>query len=303
MKISLRGMGSNRLIRKLEKKGLASLVGGTHTDLFFDAAWPSEDLDEFLRKAARYGSFDLNPWMSFTPAEVKRARFLHIRPRKTIEDSNADYEKMQSHVDGLPWIGDDPTYRCKLPEEISLSRRISLKPNQVASVGQWTVEYVIPHAVRKLFEEAGFNGAEYRPVANTRTGDAHEGYWHLFCTHLLPPRVIDIGTQKIESSYPEEQGYDVMGCFCYEPESLDSALDFNRTGEANVGFQFPEWIVSAEVRDVFAANKLKGWAFEPVLETGTDEYDRYTQLWSSLYELLAACSKHTVRGQRVAEGR
>jgi hypothetical protein len=296
VKIALRGMGSGHLIRRLEGSGLMDLVGGSHDDLFFDATWPSDELARFLRSTARLGSFDLNPWMRFTRADISRARFLRLRTRKVIEDSSTDYARMRAHMDGLPWIGDDPMYRCRIPERVSLTR-IRLKPNQIASVGQWTAEFIVPNAVRRIFEKEEFTGAAFRSVTDTRTEAPFDAVAHLYSNHVLAPRIIDVASRKIVSAVPEERGYDALGCFCYEPDVLQDALDFNRTGEGNVGFEFPDWVVSARVRDVYVVNKLKGWAFEPVLEPASETYDDYTALWHSLYELLSDCRSHTLRGQ------
>jgi len=296
MKIVLRGMGSNRLSRELEKTGATELVGGMHNDLFFDSFWPNPYLAEFLRKAARRGSFNLNPCMEFSPAEIEQASFLRLRPRKAVEDSNADYERMRSDIDALPWIGNDPKRRFRLPERISLSN-IRLKPNQAAVVGQWTAEYVVPGVFRRVFENAQLSGIEFRPICNTRTGAQFDDYFHLFSDHTLGFRELDVASPELRSPRPEEQGFDIMGCCCYDTSTLEKALDFNRTGECSVSFEFPDWIVSSSVREVFEEHTLKGWAFEPVLEPGTPPYEGYNELWSSLRQLLAECKKHTVRGR------
>ena len=175
MKITLRGMGAGRFVRKLESRRVADLVGGIHTDLFFDATWPSDNLEEFLRESAKYGSFDLNPWMTFTHAEIEQARFVSVRPSKVIEETNAQYEKMRREIDALPWICKDPARRCRLPQRIYLST-IKLRPNQVAVVGQWTSEYVLPNAVRQIFEDAKLTGAEFRPVIHSRSGAPIDGF-------------------------------------------------------------------------------------------------------------------------------
>lgn len=301
MKIALRGSGSRRLLRKLESSGATELVGGIHHELFFDSHWPNPRLDEFLRAAARRGGVDLNPWMTFTRAEIENADFLRLRPRKVVEDTDADYERLREHTDGLPWIGDDQERRCRLPERLCLSK-IRLRPNQVAVVGQWTAEYVVPQAVRSIFEDAGLTGVEFRPICHTRTNEVLDGYFHLYCGQLLAPREVDVATREIRSPHPSEQGREAMGCFCYDATVLDGALDFNRTGEADVGFQFPEWVVRARVRRLFEEHRLKGWAFEPVLETGSPLYEEYCELWTSLYRLLADCGKHTIRGKAPADG-
>jgi len=296
MKISLRGSGSRTLVRKLEKSGATDLVGGIHNDLFFDSFWPNRHLDDFLRVAAKLGSFDLNPWMEFSRAEIEQANFLRLRPRKVVEDSAADFERMRSDTDDLPWIGNDPKHRFRLPNRLFLSK-IRLKPNQVAVVGQWTAEYVVPRGVRTLFENARFSGIEFRPIFHPRTDAPFDEYFHLYSNHMLGFREIDIASPEILSPLPDEQGYDPMGCFCYTNPALEDALDFNRTGEPDVGFQFPEWVVRSSVRAMFQEHKLKGWAFEPVLELGSKSYEEYNELWSSLYRVLAECMKHTVRGR------
>lgn len=297
MKICVRGSGSRRLLRKLEKSGAIELVGGSHNDLFFDASWPDPKLEEFLQSAAKYGSFDLNPWMSFHKAEVQQAAYLHPRTRKAITDSNNDYERMRSHFDELPWIGNDPRRRYRLPDQLFLSR-IRLKPNQIGTVGQWTEEVVVPEAVQAVFENAKLSGIAFRPILHTRSGEPIQGYAHLIANHALGHRDLDIASPEIVSKRPEEQGYESLGCLCYDPATLASAADINRTGEQMVGFEFPGWVVRASVREVFEQHALKGWVFEPVMELGTPAFDEYTELWSTFRQLLASCRKHTVRSQK-----
>ncbi len=291
-------MGSRRFVRKLEKSGASELVGGIHNEMFFDSSWPNPGLEEFLITAATKGTFDLNPWMEFSPTDTAQADFFRLRPRKVIEESQKDYERMFDDIELLPWIGSDQKRRYKIPQHIFLSR-IRLKPNQVAVVGQWTAEYVIPQGVRMIYEQGRFDGIEFRPITNTRTGSTHEAFFHLFSDRTLGHRVLDIASPEILSELPREQGYDAYGCICYESGTLEDARDFNRTGERMLGFRFPDWIVRAVVREQFLENKLRGWAFEPVLEIGTGAYQDYTELWSSFYGLLAKCECHTVRGQKI----
>lgn len=285
-------------MRKLRRSGLAEAVGGFHNDLFFDACWPDERLAGFLRAAAARGTFDLNPWMTFTAADVSAADFLRPRPRKVVADTTADFERMRSEFDELPWVGSDPKRRFRLPTRLSLSK-ISLRPNQVGAVGQWTAEYVVPSLVRNLIEDAGLSGIEFRPVYHTRTGRPYDHYFHLYSGHTLGDRILDIASPEIPSSRDDEQGYDAMGCYCYDGETLAQAQDFNRSGERNVSFEFPDWIVRAPVRQLFAEHGLKGWAFEPVLLRGSPAGETYNDLWSSFYELLAECKAHTVRNRAI----
>ena len=298
MKIAVRGMGNADFVRGLIDAGLTESVGGIHNNMFFDALWPSKELESFLRTSAESGTFDLNLWMQHTPKEIRSARFVSVRPRKLVIESESDYQAMRRDIDATPWTGSDPLYRCRLPKQITLSH-IKLKPNQVGVVGHWSVEFIVPEVVRKLFEAAEVSGVEFRPILRGPDGPPHDDFYHLYTENLIDGRVIDISSPEIQSELAEERGYDVMGSYCYEASTLDRAADFNRTGESNVSFEFPDWIVSARVRELYAENGLKGWAFEPVFEAGSEKYAAYVELWASLFDLLTDIGRHTVQCRSV----
>ena len=297
MKIAIRGMGSADLLNKLEESGASMLVGGIHNELFFDSHWPNSDLADFLRKGATHGPIDLNPWMEFSRKEIDESDFLRIRCRKIISESQTDFERTRADVDSLDWIGEDPKRRFRLPRRIFLSK-IQLKPNQIGGVGDWSAEYIVPRGVRSVFEQEGLSGFKCLPVFNTRTGDVIGEYFQIYSDYTLAPRHLDLASPETYSSHREEQGYDALGCLCYESSSLDSTLDFNRTGEDLVSFEFPDWVVRSSVRDCVRQHKLKGWAFEPVLTVGSERYHAYCELWRSLYTVLNDCGEHTIRGQK-----
>lgn len=289
-------MGDRHLMQQLERTGHAELVGGVHNALFFDSFWPSPDLDAVLHAAARWGSVDLNPSMEFDPEEIGRAEFLRIRCRKVVPDSRADFTRMRADLNELPWIGDDPKRRFRLPNRLWLSK-IRLKPNEVGGVGQWTAEYVIAKGVRSSFEQARLSGFGTRPVFDTRTGQPFDAYVQLYVDHILGPRVLDLASPESSSTLAEEQGYDAMGCLCYDSDTLREALAFNRTGERLTSFEFPDWVVRASVRDCFRSHGLRGWAFEPVLVVGSASYAAYDELWRSFHHVVRDCNAHTIRGR------
>lgn len=297
MKILMRGMGSAKDFAKLEKSGAAELVGGFQLGMFFDTEWPNPQLGEFLQEASALSSISLNTYMEFKSSEINSARFLRLRNRKATQESDKDYEQMMTDIDALPWLGNDLLGKYRLPNRLTVSR-ISFKPNQVSGVGEWSAEFIVGTAVRQLFEAAGFSGIQFLPVYRKGSKEEWEQYFQIYSEHVPGTRVLDIASAQIRSSFPEEQVFDVLGCLCYESNTLDQALDFNRTGEAAVGFAYPEWIVSAAVRDCFHENKLRGWAFEPILEIGSDLYGEYVDIWTSFFALLQSCEVHTLRGQK-----
>ena len=300
MRIALRGMGARELLADLDRSGVAVLVGGIRGEMFFDARWPDPGLADFLRRAADLGSVEINPWMEFEKGELDQCEFLRPRCRKVVRDSRADFERMRAYLDGRPWLGDDPKRRFRSLDRVCLST-IRLKPNEVGGVGEWTAEYVMGGAVRKRFEGAGLTGFASRPVFRTRAGSHWDEYFQLHADHVLGYRELDIASPEIRSPRPGEQGHEVLGCLCYAPATLQDARDFNRTGEGNVSFEFPDWVVRSRVRACFRQSALRGWAFEPVLRTDSPMYRQYCELWASFYDLLAECELHTIRSQKPFE--
>jgi hypothetical protein len=106
------------------------LVDGERGDITVDFRWPDQRSDEFLRRAAGVVGFDLNPCLVFGKQEVRAARFLKLCCRKVVPDSNADFQRMRKEIDALPWMGEDPYRRFRLPNRLFLSR-INLRPNQI----------------------------------------------------------------------------------------------------------------------------------------------------------------------------
>ena len=307
MQLTIRALAAESALQSLERAGLMELVDGERGAICVDFPWPDERSEEFLRRAAGMVPFDLNPWLEFSKKEVSAARFLRLRCRKVVEDSNADFVRMRKEFDSRPWIGEDPYRRFRLPNRLFLSR-INLRPNQIGGVGQWTLEYVAAAGICTGFLEDGLSGLAALPVYQTKTGQPFDGYVQLYCESILPDRIIDAASLPIGSTrgpsrvnpalVGDEKAYHTWGCLCYSAEALAEAKDFNRTGERMIAFEFPDWIVSQRVRARYEARLLKGWAFAPVLEQGTEAFDVHEQLWQSLYAVLEECSVHTIHLER-----
>ena len=293
MKIRIRAMGAADAIAQLEKSTAADAVGGIRNGLFLEADWPSPGLASLFDQLPDGLLLDLNPWMVFTKKEIDGARFLNMRPGKILRETDADYEANRAHVDSLPWHGHDAPFRCRLPQALTLSD-VRLNPLQVGVVGHWSAEYIVSGKIRDLIAVAGLGGVDFRPVSNRRTGKDFDDFVQLYTDRLLAPRVVDLSSPEIRSADPAERGYDMLGSFCYSPDVLDDAADFNRVGEASTGFEFGDWVVSQAVRHLVLSNGIKGLRFEPVLEDGSAAYAAYLQLWRDLF--AAVPEGCTVRG-------
>ncbi len=296
MKIRLRGFLHPDTAMELSTQGAERLVGYVRMGMFFDSAWPDDGLTDFLGSFRDVPGIDFNVWMEFTRKEVAVARYLLVRPAKLIRDTDADFERTRAHINSLPWLGEDPEIKYKLIDRVYLSR-FRLKPNQVAAVGQWSAEFVAHEAAYAELERCGLTGLDKKPVIDTVSGLPHPGCVMLYTESVLPGRILDLTAPRINSPHSEERGFDRLGCLCYTPESLDWALDLNRTAENMVSFEFPEWVVSRKAADCFRERGLKGIRFEPVLEDLSAAYDKYLSLWGSLYDSMSV-GKYTIRMMR-----
>lgn len=223
------------------------------------------------------GSF-LNPVMSFTKAELDRSRFFQLEGRKLARESDRDYEMNAARLEELDFV---PTYggmKVKLLDRVALTR-IALKDDGIALAGDWTAEFVVGSKAARAFAAEGLEGYELLPVLNPKSGKNHAGFYHLYSESLMPPAVLDPTT-------PEQAGGDgdgprELGCLTYELGD-GHRPDFNRTAENWSSNFMPLWVVSARVRQAVGRHKLKGWAFRPILEAGSELHETYLAKWQEL---------------------
>lgn len=242
----------------------------------------SERLPRFLH-ATRHASGNwFNPIMKFTKKELDNTAFFQLECRKTLEESDDDYESNNRSVESLDLIKTTAGMEIRLPDRITLSKVGPLKPNMVACVGQWLREFVVHSDVTAAMSAEGLSGYSLRPVLNARTQAAHADVHQLYCTTIMPPAELDRTTPPADGG-----GVRQLGCFTYENLELQSPTDFNRTAEDWASLNMPLWVVSARVRECFMRNKFKGWAFRPVLAKGSEMHREYERLWDELFEQVS----------------
>jgi len=296
MKIRLRGFVAPETGTELADRGAGELVGPISGGMFFEAAWPDDNTRAFIDKFRYLEGIDFNVWMEFSNKEVSGASRLLVRPAKVIHESGPDFDRMRAHIDTLPWRGDDPETRYRLIDRAYVSR-YRLSPMNVAGYGEWSSEYVAHESVIRAFSCCGLTGLDTKPVIDTASGMPAEGMSMLYTEDILPERMRDLTSPRINSPHPEERGYERFGCLCYPAVMFENSSDFCRTGENLVSFEFPEWVISRAAVECYRNNRMKGWRFEPVLSDMTREYDEYLAMWESLYESLSE-GKYTIRSMR-----
>lgn len=177
--------------------------------------------------------------------------------------------------------------------------RLRLRPNQVASIGDWTGEYVVGPALARALETAGCTGHVLLPVGDPRTGRERPDCHQIFGEAVLPPALVDCSVERIVSRFPEERGLRHLGCLSYRPGQLSGRPDLDRTAEPWAGsWGWPSWVVSARVVALFRASRLRGWAFRPVLVEGTDLHGQYLARWERLRSLVAGTASSRLDGGR-----
>ncbi len=248
----------------------------------------SEDaiLDRILDITQNSSGLWFNPIMTFTKKEIDKARFFQLECRKTVHETDRDYELNSSRLAKRPFIHTTDQCKIKLIDEVALSR-IKLKPNMVAGVDEWTAEFIITSTVAGCFEKEKLSGLALKPVLNPKTGAYHDEFHMLYTESIMPPVEYDRTIQRLEKEIHEEGGFRNLGCLTYDFEKTVPDADFNRTSENFSSNFMPIWVVSARVRECFARNKLRGWAFRPVLEKGSKLQSTYLEKWQSLFERIS----------------
>lgn len=244
--------------------------------------------DRFLELTTSTSGCWLNPVMTFSPAEMAAARHFQLEGRKLVREGPGDYEVNIARLRALPFIKTGP-FRIRLLDAVSLSRA-SLKPTEVACAADWMAEFIVSRAVGNIFKTEGLRGFSLRPVLAPKSGKQHEEVTLLYTTHLMPLATLDLTTPVFEDR-GEEGGHRQLACLAYDfGTSLRPESDFCRTAENWSSNHMPVWVVSARVREVFLRHKLRGWAFRPVMETGTALYAAYRDKWQVLMGRVAACN-------------
>ncbi len=248
----------------------------------------SEDaiLDRILVITQNSSGLWFNPIMTFTKKELAGSRFFELECRKTVHENDRDYELNSSRLETVKFIHTTDRCKIKLLDEVALTR-IKLKPNMVAGVDQWTAEFIITSTVAKCFEKEKLTGLALKPVLNPKTGAYHDEFHMLYTDSIMPSVEYDRTIKSLEKEIPEEGGFRELGCLTYDFGEDVPKSDFNRTAENFSSNFMPIWVVSARVRECFTRNKLRGWAFRPVLEKGSELHRMYLEKWQSLFKRIS----------------
>ncbi|MDJ0784884.1 MAG: hypothetical protein QNJ22_23160 [Desulfosarcinaceae bacterium] len=258
-----------------------------------------EILHTIFKEGDAAGGFAVSAEAVFTKRERRSVTHFEVVCKKYVPESEIDYEHNADLCDGTPPISAGGEAPIRLPSGFGLTR-IKLKPNMVGAIGQWTLEYIIGSAVFQVFEQAQFSGWSAKPVLNLRTQSPFSEVVQLFSDAVLSPCTIDCSVERIQSAFPEEDGHlRHLGCLSYPAAALEDVPDFARTAEPWGGWNgLSSWVVSARVADAFAAHKLRGWAFRPVMVTESDLYRHYLQAWQVLCEAVARSQRSEFDGGR-----
>jgi hypothetical protein len=276
-----------------KKDAKATLVKDAEVAAACDLRGPTLDLDEghplfdrilVLTKGTEGCWF--NPLMEFTKAETGAVRFFQLECRKLVREGPGDYEVNVARLRSLPFLETGGGRKIRLLERIAL-RCASLKANEIACAGDWMAEFVAHREAGRIFESEGLTGLSLRPVFDPKAGKDYEDLFQLYTDSLMPPVELDLTTPPHPDSPAKKPRQ--LACLTYDfGKGNEPVSDFNRTAEAWSSNDMPAWVVTSRVREVFTRNKLRGWAFRPVLEKGTDLHAAYLAKWQDLIDRISA---------------
>jgi hypothetical protein len=287
MKITIRAICKRDVVAAFAadpaNAALVDVASLTIADL--DATSPA--FDRLLEAARGRSRCWFHAWMEFSAAEIASCRLLQLECRgRVLREGRREYDLNVARLRSLPFIDSGPGARIRLLDRITL-RGVRLKPNQVACAAEWMAEFVVSRGVARIFETAGLTGCSFMPLVDAASGEPYEDAFQLYTNHIMPRAGIDV-TTPIHPDEADRHHRRELGCLTYHLEGNLPSVDFLRTAEAWSSNDMPVWIVSRRVRECFVKNQLRGWAFRPVLEAGTDLHEAYIRSWHDLVSRVAA---------------
>ena len=275
----------------------------------FDLDAASEQFAQYLEltRNDNEGTW-FNPWMEFMEDELDQCDFLQPVCRGPVfAETDADYNQTRKWLDASSKIETISGFQVKLLKRVCVKDR-KLKPNVIAGVLQWTPEFILPTEIVKIFRQSNLEGFAVRQVFNRKAQLPFQDYHLLYSDRFMPaatrlvfpPESIPLeerfrdefkkaGISPMRARELDEQDKQTLslyGCLCYENLNRRTLNDFNRTAEPWASNDFPLWVVSRRVREIYREHKLKGWIFEPVLEKGSELYEEHRLLWKSFVSAI-----------------
>ncbi len=249
--------------------GQAAVGPGPH-GLVLEIAHP--EVPRLVQLGDASGGLDISAQWQLSDAEWASLGHFVVVCRKTVPESDAAYRRNHAAWLNTPPLDAVGTQPIRLLRGLHLSK-VTLRPQEVAGIGEWTASYLAGPGFWQAVREAGLSGLFAEPVLQTRSGRPLEGAQQL-CTDVILPPVADDAS--------------VCGLLCYQPDQLGGRADFMHSAEpwANPRFGWPEWVVSARVRALFHPRGLQGWDFRPVLQTGSALHADYLTLCAQLRALV-----------------
>ena len=245
---------------------------------FFDAASPV--LGKLLELAEGEPVSFLRD-VQCSAAELESASHVEAVTRSSVPQSRADSKATMAayHMDSL-----HPTssrWSVRLPQRIYLTKAVA--DTAISHVDEWTGEYVLGAQAAQALRESGLTGFELRPVLHHKTGTAHDAGHHLVARELLPAALEDGTVFETFDDGPRQPSTPRRyGLLSYAQGGLDASPDLARTAEPWGAWRTPPWIVRQRARGWFESAQVRGWKFQPVLESGSKLHAEHTQRWSDL---------------------
>ena len=251
---------------------------------FFDASGPV--LPKLLELAQGEPVSFLRD-LQCSPAELEASTHFEAICRSSIGQSRADSKATMAayHQDTL-----HPTasrWSVRLPQRIYLSKAVA--DTAISHVDEWTGEYVLGAQAAQALRTSGLTGFELRPVLHHKTGEGHEAGHHLVARELLPAALEDPTTFETFDDGPRQPSTPRRyGLLSYAEGALGSSPDLARTAEPWGAWRTPVWIVRQRARAWFEAAQVRGWKFQPVLDSGSRLHAEHTQKWAEVLGRLRA---------------
>ncbi len=283
-------VGADSLLKRISSDPVMSKVfKGTliaAASLDFD----SDQFQRFLEISADTG-FDWVVDVEFSKRELDEFDFLEVKPAILLKlgdlEDSLNYFLIETSQPREIWKSSP----IQVPRGLVVGGRKPPKANQICSLNTAS-EYVLGSEARQTFEYYLEDlPIEIIPVFSRRELWEAKELSHLFTWEVAPK--VDIGPLIWHELYKDRLRWRRLGCLCFS--DLRLLPDICRTAEPWSSWENPGWVVHSRVREELANHGIVGWRYLPVMETGSHQFEIYSEKMEKVREVLFANPRYSMK--------
>ena len=213
--------------------------------------------------------------------------FYEVRPTKLLQLSDTDSSLNQFFMNARPFAEPYPESPIFVARGALLSAQLP-KPKEIRCFA-YAPEYVAGLEIADVLHSYD-RTLELLPTYSKKHGWARTPARHLFTANVAPRALQGPAVWREQS----KEGVRWRRCGCLAYQDLSVLKAFNRTAEPWTSWEYPNWVVSARVRELSLSHGT-GWSFVPVFGANSPAYRAHLDAVAWAKSALSSNSKNRMR--------